>query len=98
MTTSRDVVVSEFELGRKGWVRATLNEFRGKRYASVRLYVEPRDQPGAELIPTKAGLTVEVSYLDELLEAVQALQEAAGVTTAQSAQLEKRHGRGRDAA
>jgi hypothetical protein len=76
--TGPDVVVSEFELGRKGWVRATLSSFKGRRYVSIRLWVARRDDPLAdELVPTAKGLTVSADYADELLEAVQALRDAA---------------------
>jgi hypothetical protein len=69
-------VLHEFELGRRGTVRTTLESFKGKRYASVRLWVEPREQPGANLIPTSNGLTVPLEYVPELLEATQALAAA----------------------
>ena len=44
----------------------TISEFRDKRFVDVRLWGEPRDQPGAALIPTKRGVSVPVEYLDEL--------------------------------
>jgi hypothetical protein len=72
-------VLHEFELGHRGTVRATLETFKGKRYASVRLWVEPRDTPGADLIPTSKGLTVPLEYVPELLEAAQALGAAVAV-------------------
>jgi hypothetical protein len=45
-------VIHEFEVSR-GTIRSTLNDFGGKTYFDLRLWVEPRDQPGAALIPTK---------------------------------------------
>ncbi len=74
--STTDEVLYEFEKPR-ATVRATLSTFRGKRYASIREYVEPRDQPGAALIPTKAGITVEVDDLAELRACVEALETAA---------------------
>jgi hypothetical protein len=71
-----DQVAHEFELGKRGWVRATIDTFKQKRYASVRLWVEPRETPGAELIPTSKGLTVPIEFVPELVEAVLALGEA----------------------
>jgi hypothetical protein len=69
-------VVAEFEVPR-GFIRATVDEFRGKRYASIRLWVEPRDLAGADLIPTSKGLSVPIEYTPDLLEACQALAAAA---------------------
>jgi hypothetical protein len=73
-----DHVLYEFELGRRGTVRTTLETFKGKKYASVRLWVEPREgPPGSDLIPTSKGLTVPIEYIAELVEAVVALKGAA---------------------
>jgi hypothetical protein len=69
-------VVYVFEKPR-ATVQAYLVEFRGRRYAHIREFVEPRDKPGAELIATKAGICVEVDDLDELAAAIAALQAAA---------------------
>jgi hypothetical protein len=69
-------VLYEFEKSR-ATVRAYFAEFRGKRYAHIREFVEPRDQPGAELIATKAGICVEVRDLAELEAAVAALRSGA---------------------
>lgn len=70
-------VLHEFELGHRGTVRATLETFKGRRFASVRLWVEAREAPpGADLIPTAKGLTVPIEYVGELVEAAQALGEA----------------------
>jgi hypothetical protein len=72
---SEPVIAHEFELGHRGFVRATLDTFKGRQFASLRLWVEPRDQPGAPLIPTAKGLTVPVEYIAELVQAAQALAE-----------------------
>ena len=55
-------------------VRATISEFKGTNYASIRVYYEA--EPGVWR-PTKKGLTIAVDLLDELEQAVQALKEAA---------------------
>lgn len=68
-------VLYEFEKPR-ATVRAYVAEFHGKRYAHVREFVEPRDQPGAELIATKSGICVALEDLDELELAVAALRKA----------------------
>ena len=65
-------VLYEFEKPR-AVVRAYIATFRGKRYAQIREFVEPREQPGAPLIPTKAGITVEIDDLHELKACVDAL-------------------------
>lgn len=44
-----DQILYEFEKPRVT-VRAYINQFRGKRYAHIREFVEPRDRPGAPLI------------------------------------------------
>jgi Transcriptional Coactivator p15 (PC4) len=76
-------VLAEFEWERRGFVRATLDEFKGRQFASIRLWVEPRDkQPGADLIPTSKGLSVPVEYASDLLEACQALAAVAPKTAA----------------
>jgi hypothetical protein len=67
-------VIHEFEVGR-GTIRSTLNDFGGKTYFDVRLGVEPRDQPGAALIPTRRGLSLPLEFLPEIGEALEALDE-----------------------
>jgi len=68
-------VIHEFEASR-GVVRSTLNQFNGKTYFDMRLWVEPRDQPGAALIPTKRGLSLPLEFLPELGEALEAIGAA----------------------
>jgi Transcriptional Coactivator p15 (PC4) len=75
-------IVHEFELEHRGTVRATIDDFKGKRYASVRLWVEPSGQMGADLIPTGKGLSVPIEYASDLLECVQALAAAVPKTSA----------------
>lgn len=74
-------VLHEFEWERRGFVRACIDTFKGHEYASIRLWVEPRDAAGGELIPTSKGLSVPVEYASDLLEACQALAAAAPKTT-----------------
>ncbi len=68
-------VVHEFEI-RTGAVRASVGDFRGRRRLDVRVWVERRDSPGAELIPTPRGLSLPIEYADDLLEAAQAIVAA----------------------
>ena len=70
-------ILHEFEKPRAKTVRAYINEFHGKRYAHIREFVEPRDEPGAALVATKAGVCVEIDDLDELQACVDALTAAA---------------------
>ena len=71
-------MLHEFEWERRGFVRATLDEFKGRQLASIRLWVEPRGQPGADMIPTSKGLSLPPEYVSELLEAAAALAAAVG--------------------
>jgi hypothetical protein len=68
-------VVHEFEAGR-GTIRTCLSTFREREYVDLRLWIEPRDQPGAELVPTKRGLSLPLEFLPELTEALEAIREA----------------------
>jgi hypothetical protein len=61
-------------------VRAYINEFHGKRYAHIREFVEPRDEPGAALVATRAGVCVEIDDLDELQPCIDALTAAVAKT------------------
>ena len=72
-----DQLVAEFEVGRAGTVRASLSTYRGVRRLDLRLWVQPRQSPGAPLIPTAKGLNVPIEFADELLEAATALWAAA---------------------
>ena len=68
-------VIHEFEVGR-GTICSMLNDFGGKTYFDVRLWVEPRDQPGAALIPARRGLSLPLEFLPEVGEALEAIGEA----------------------
>lgn len=70
-------ILHEFEWERRGFVRACIDEFRGRQYASIRLWVEPRGETGGALIPTSKGLSIPGEYASDLLECVQALATAA---------------------
>jgi hypothetical protein len=95
MTTSQ--VVYEFEWHRRGFVRATLDTFGGKQYVSLRLWVEPRDQPGATLIPTKRGLSLPLEFLPEVVEALEAVGETIKQDKGELADRARRRKRGRPA-
>jgi hypothetical protein len=76
-------VLAEFEWERRGFVRATRDEFKGNQYVSLRLWVEPKNAPpGSDLIPTSKGLSIPAAYASDLVECVQALAAAAPKTTA----------------
>ena len=60
----------EFEVGQRGFVRTSISQCRGRRFVDVRLWVEPRDQPGAPLIPTRKGLAVPLEYLGYVIDYV----------------------------
>jgi hypothetical protein len=68
-------LVHEFDCGH-GTIRTTLNVFSGRVFFDCRLWVEPRDQPGAALIPTKRGLSLPLEFLPEVGEALEAIGEA----------------------
>jgi hypothetical protein len=68
-------LLHEFDCGR-GTIRTTLNTFSGREYFDCRLWVEPRDQPGEALIPTRRGLSLPLEFLPELSEALEAIGEA----------------------
>ena len=67
-------VVYAFPKGRTSEVRASLSTYRGELRADLRLWV--RDESG-EMIPTKSGISIPIDDVERLLEAVQALREAA---------------------
>ena len=83
-------VIHEFEIGR-GTIRSTLNDFGGKTYFDLRLWVEPRDQPGAALIPTKRGLSLPLEFLPEIGEALEAINQAVKRDHGELAGRQRRH-------
>jgi len=85
MSNQPSNVVFEFEAGRRGTVRASVSHYKGKVYADLRLWVEPRESPGAELIPTSKGLSLPIEFADEMREAADALANAAKASTRPSA-------------
>jgi len=74
--TEQPLILYEFAKPR-AMVRAYVQMYRGKPLAHIREFVKPRDQPGAPLIATKAGITVELAALDQLRACVDALAAAA---------------------
>lgn len=77
MSNQANDVVHEFEAGYRGTVRASITHFKGNEYLDIRLWVEPRENPGADLIPTGKGLSLPLDYIDDLVEAAAALERAA---------------------
>ena len=62
----------QFEKNGDEIVRVSLNQFKGENYCEFRVFF--RDDQG-EWKPTKKGVCLSVELLDELLEAIQGLQE-----------------------
>jgi Transcriptional Coactivator p15 (PC4) len=69
-----DQTVYAFPKNRNEEVRATLNTFKGQRYAHLRVYVADENDVDH---PTRKGIAVKVEHLPKLLAAVDALIEAA---------------------
>jgi hypothetical protein len=82
-------ILHEFEKSR-ATVRAYINSFKGKQYAHIREFVEPRDQPGAELIATQTPARVEVEDLDELQHCLDALKAAVAPQSARPGKSRRR--------
>lgn len=66
--------VHEFAKNSTEVVRASPTEFKGGRYAELRVFYQDDD---GEYRPTKKGLTVSLDLLDELATAVAKLQGGA---------------------
>ncbi|MEW5980155.1 MAG: transcriptional coactivator p15/PC4 family protein [Acidobacteriota bacterium] len=69
-----DKTVMTFQKNSQEEVQAGIQEFKGRHYASVRVYVE---NDAGEHIPTKKGITVPVELLPELARAVRLLADEA---------------------
>ncbi len=70
---AEDKVVSSFKRNPTEEVRATLKEFRGRRYLDLRIYYQ--DDQG-EWKPTRKGVSLSTDFMPELKEAVVALEAA----------------------
>ena len=68
---AEDKVVSTFKRNPTEEVRATLKEFRGRRYLDLRIYYQ--DDQG-EWKPTRKGVSLSTDFMGELKEAVLALE------------------------
>ncbi len=58
----------------KHQIQVSLAKYRGRRFGDLRLYVTNSQ---GELVPTRKGITLDVSRLDELEGAVAKLRDAA---------------------
>jgi hypothetical protein len=67
-------LVFTFPKNQREEVRATLSTFHGRRIADIRVYRANEDD---EDLPTRKGIALDVRSLPRLLEAVQALVDAA---------------------
>ena len=65
-----DKTVTTFRKNTQEEVRAGIGEFKGKLYASVRVYIE---NDVGEYVPTRKGLTLPVGLLPELARCVELL-------------------------
>ena len=70
---AEDRVVSSFKRNPTEEVRATLKEFRGRRYLDLRIYYQ--DDAG-EWKPTRKGVSLSTDFMPELKTAVAALEAA----------------------
>lgn len=68
------VVVYEFQKNAREVIRATLQEFHGRRVFDLRVWL-PRSRDGA-LVPGAKGLTVDRSLLPQIEQAIQAARAA----------------------
>ena len=80
----KDKTVHVFTKGPFEEVRATLSTYKGKRYASIRIYAnyegDKDNEEGydpEEMSPTKKGITLKLKDVPSLKAAVDALAEAA---------------------
>lgn len=80
-----DKVVSSFKRNPTEEVRATLKEFRGKRYLDLRIYYQ--DEAG-EWKPTRKGVSLSTDFMPELKEAVMSLERALKVEDEEGADEE----------
>ena len=69
-----DRVITTFRKNTAEEVRVSIGEYKGKQYASIRVYVE---NDFSEWIPTKKGITLSVDVLPELVRAVKMLEAEA---------------------
>lgn len=69
-----DKTVLTFRKNSMEEVRAGIAEYKGRHYASVRVYVE---NDFSEWVPTKKGLTLSVDLLPELVQAVRMVEAEA---------------------
>ena len=70
-----DRIVAEFPKG-QDMLRASLRTWKGKQYASLRVFFKPKG--GGEWLPGKQGILLGIELLPQLEEAVRKLREAAG--------------------
>lgn len=73
MSSDQDEVIGEFEVERRGFIRGSLSYYKGDLGMDLRLWVEPKSNPGGELIATPAGFRIPPEYVDDLVEVAHAL-------------------------
>ena len=63
--------VCEFMKNPAELVKIVLTEYRGKRYADVRVYYDSSDSAVPDWKPTKKGVCLSVELLDDLHEGIE---------------------------
>jgi len=71
MAEDKDRVVAKFERSSTEIVRASIKEFKTKKYIDLRIYY--MDDQG-EWKPTKKGISLATDFMPELKAAVEALE------------------------
>lgn len=69
---AEDKVVAKFQRNPTEEVRAGIKEFKGRRYLDLRIYY--MDDKG-EWKPTKKGISLNTDYMNDLKQAVEALEK-----------------------
>ncbi len=67
-----DKVIYSFEKNSLEEVRFSLNSFKGKRYLDIRIYYKSLED--GTLKPSKKGITLAPSFIDELEEGIKRLK------------------------
>lgn len=74
MTLSKARMIYEFNKNPTELVRITLSEYRGKKYADVRIYYDAGQGAAADWRPGKKGLSLPVYLLNDLREGAEKAQ------------------------
>ena len=61
--------IATIEKNKTEELRVALNEFKGRRYLDIRIYIDPYADEGQGRVPTKKGVTCPLSKLPDLIAA-----------------------------